>query len=169
MIDMRRFPIARSVVLSLAVFLGACSNLYTQEPAYVPAQPSPGGTASHGTGPAPSPAHREQAGRLSPAAEMLVARARTALNDGDPQQALDQLERAQRISPHAPRVYLQLARTYQAMKRYGQAQQLVLKGLSLAGDDNSLRAEAWSLMADIRQSAGDRKGAAAARQRATQY
>lgn len=165
----RRIPAGRLAVLGLAVFVGACSNLNTGEPTYVPARPSPAGTPSHRTGPAPSPAHREQAGRLSPAAEMLVARARTALSGGDPQRALDQLERAQRISPHAPRVYLQLARTYQAMKRYGQAQQLVLKGLSLAGDDNELRAEAWSLMADIRQSAGDAGGAAAARKRAARY
>ncbi len=168
---LRRFPLRGSLAAVCLAGLAACSNLPSQEPVYVPVQQAPAGGAASSPSPgsSPSPSHRQQAERLSPAAQMLIGQARSALGSGDPQRALERLERAQRISPRAPQVYLQLARTYRAMREYGQAQQLVLKALSLTGDDTGLRGAAWALMADIRQDAGDTSGAAAARKRAAQY
>jgi len=166
---LRKFPLRGSLAAVCLAGLAACSNLPSQEPVYVPVQQTPAAAPDRAPETSPAPSHRRQAERLSPAAQMLIGQARSALGSGDPQRALERLERAQRISPRAPEVYLQLARTYRAMREYSQAQQLVLKALSLTGNDESLRGTAWALMADIRQDAGDSSGAAAARKRAAQY
>lgn len=154
------FPLAASLMLC------ACSNQPSQEPAYVPVQPQ--GQAQPAHHPNQAPNHRRQAEVPAPAANMLIQQGDQALANGQPQRALNWLERAQRISPRAPLVYLALARARAAMQHYAQAQQLVFKGLSLAGGDTRLRSRAWSLMADIRQQAGDASGAAAARRKAGQ-
>ena len=54
------------------------------------------------------------------------------------QGALAQLERAQRIAPRDPMVYLQLARLRLHMNDRPRAEQLARRGLSLAGGDPDL-------------------------------
>lgn len=163
----RVLPLLIPLLAALAV--SACSNQpYPQEPTYVPAQRQ-GQSQSRHHHEVEAPSHRQQAEAPAPAAAMLIKQGDQATAAGQPQRALDWLERAQRISPGAPGVYLALARAHAAMAHYRQAQQLVFKALSLAGDDASARVSAWSLMADIRHAAGDASGAAAARNKAAQY
>jgi len=57
---------------------------------------------------------------------------------GDQQGALAQLERAQRIAPRDPLVYLQLARLRLHMNDSVRAEQLARRGLSLANGDQDL-------------------------------
>lgn len=151
-----------------AIGLSACSYQPTREPTYVPAQQA-GHRVSSGQSGSQVPSHRQQSEAPAPAAEMLIRQSDQALAAGQGQRALSQLERAQRISPRAPLVYLALARAHASLQQYDQAQQLVSRALSLVGDDQPMRARAWSLMASIRQQAGDTGGADVARRKAARY
>ena len=156
------------VLLAAGLLLSACSNQPYQEPAYVPVQLQGQSQPEHHPQNA-APNHRQQAEAPAPAANMLIQQGDRAVAEGQPQRALDWLERAQRISPRAPLVYLALAHAHETLQHYNQAQQLVFKALSLAGDDSQMRGRAWALMAEIRQKAGNTSGAAAARRKAAQY
>ncbi len=68
----------------------------------------------------------------------LLEQAEDQQRQGQNQQALTSLERAQRIAPRQPLVYLQLAQLHQDMGQTQKAQQFARKGLSLAGNDTRL-------------------------------
>lgn len=59
----------------------------------------------------------------------LLARAEVATGQGDYDQALSLLERAQRIDPDNARIYLELARTYAAQGRQQRARSMAERGL----------------------------------------
>tara|TARA_R110002110_G_scaffold323310_1_gene535615 strand:+ start:480 stop:1070 length:591 start_codon:yes stop_codon:yes gene_type:complete len=69
---------------------------------------------------------------------------------GDLQGALAQLERAQRIEPRDPLIYLQLARLRLHMNDRARAEQLTRKGLSLAGGDSDLRLAFEALLRELK-------------------
>ncbi|MFT6915499.1 MAG: tetratricopeptide (TPR) repeat protein [Motiliproteus sp.] len=69
---------------------------------------------------------------------------------GDRQGALAQLERAQRIAPRDPLVYLQLARLRLHMDDRVRAEQLARKGLLLSGGDSELRLAFEALLAELK-------------------
>lgn len=112
------------------------------------------------------PSHRTESEALSPAAASLVRSANQQMANGNTRAAISQLERAQRISPRSGKVYLQLAKAYEADNRPGPAEQFALKGLSLAGSDTNLQRTGWSLLARIRRDVGDTAGAKQAEARA---
>lgn len=85
------------------------------------------------------PSARTNAAHLSPAAQELVAKAKRYSGSGDSASALRYLERAQRISPRAPQVYLTMAEVRLQQGETRQARQLANKALSLVGDDDDLR------------------------------
>ncbi|WP_207063283.1 tetratricopeptide repeat protein [Motiliproteus sp. SC1-56] len=66
----------------------------------------------------------------------LLEQAEARHQAGQPQQALALLERAQRIAPREPLVYLQLARLRLDLGDRVRAQQLARKGLALSADPN---------------------------------
>lgn len=68
----------------------------------------------------------------------LLEQAETHHQQGRNQQALTALERAQRIDPRQPLVYLQLAQLHMDMGQAEKAKQFARKGLSLSGDDARL-------------------------------
>lgn len=114
----------------------------------------------------PKPHHQAESESLSPAAASLVNKADALLANGDTRAAISQLERAQRISPRAGKVYFKLAEAYYADNRLGAAEQFTLKGLSLAGSSTDLQRTGWSLLADIRRAGGNVAGAQKAEARA---
>jgi len=131
---MNRFAPALAMV---TVLLGACAA-----PMLPPEAPPRPQTTPDGTEPAvpDAPVLRPEDLRQQPAATdnaavtTLLARADQLAQAGDSEAALAAAERAQRMAPRDPRVYLKLGELRLARYEYGQAEQLALKGLSLGPD-----------------------------------
>lgn len=90
--------------------------------------------------------------------------------------AASTLERAMRLAPRAPEVYVALARVQLDQRDYGKAEQMAQRALSWLGDSADAadgttqarrqRAEAWSIIARARRAAGDIGAAQDAERRA---
>lgn len=102
------------------------------------------------------PEERRSGDALSPAAASLLSSARGFLQGGDPDRALSLIQRAHGISPNAAEVYYHFARAHQARQEYARAEQFARRGLTLAGDRDSLHRQGEQLLADIRRAAGGR-------------
>ncbi|MDI9246594.1 tetratricopeptide repeat protein [Marinobacter sp. CHS3-4] len=113
-----------------------------------------------------TPSYQNEGDALSPAAQSLIGEGERLLADGNPQGAISQLERAQRIAPRSAKVYFALAEAYMDLGQLGTAEQFSLKGLSLAGTNVSAQRSGWLLLAEIRQARGNVAGADQARERA---
>ncbi|XOZ33227.1 tetratricopeptide repeat protein [Halomonadaceae bacterium KBTZ08] len=111
---------------------------------------------------------RDTGGGVPEAAKGLLGSADAALAAGDGGRALDLVQRAQRIAPDAAAVYYALGRVHRQQGNLARAEQFVLKGISKAGNDGTLRDKGWSELAGIRARLGDQAGAEAARERAGQ-
>lgn len=122
---------------------------------------------SEPSAPEPAPRYQDESEALSPAARSLIRKADALLRAGNPQGAIAQLERAQRISPRSAEVYFHLAQAYAGMQRYGAGEQFARKGLSLAGNNTGLQRQGWMLLADIRRASGNVAGADQAEARAS--
>jgi Tfp pilus assembly protein PilF len=133
-------------VLALVVLLAACATP-EQQPA--PEAPPP-------VVPAP-PAHKENV-----AVAGLLESARAEAAGGNLANAAASLERAIRIEPRNPRLWHELARVRLKQGQYAQAESVAARSNSWAGDDRSLRAENWRLIAESRRARGDEEGARAA-------
>lgn len=94
------------------------------------------------TGPESKPA------AASPSAALLV-QGRTQLAAADYPAAAATLERAIRIEPSDPWLWLELARVHRATGNMPQAEAHARKALALAGDDDSARRAAEALLAGI--------------------
>ena len=105
----------------------------------------------------------------NPAVIALLQGASEQQKQGNYSAAQSSLERAQRIAPRDPQVYLRLADLRRQQGQYLQAEQLALKGLTLARGKSGLERKLWFLIADIRSEGGDHSGAAAARDKARLY
>src|SRR5690606_39701783 len=102
---------------------------------------------------APGSTGREP-GALGTAAGALVAQGVSERRAGDYGRAAATLERALRIEPASPTVWLELARVRLAQGDYAQARQLALKAESLAEPGSPLVAECRALEAEARRRAG---------------
>ena len=69
------------------------------------------------------------------------------------------LERALRIEPRNPRLWRELALVRLKQGDYVQAESVAARSNSWAGNDNTLRAENWRLIAQAREARGDADGA----------
>lgn len=116
------------------------------------------------TAPAPATPFRSK-----PAVIALLGSARAAQRDGDLQKAQTDLQRAQRIAPRDPNIYFELADTHYKMQEYQLAEQVALKGVSVAGQDRSLLRKFWLLISEIRYASGNSAGGQQAEQQADQY
>lgn len=113
-----------------------------------------------------TPSYQAEGDKLPSAARSLIDKAESLLAAGDPQAAVSQLERAQRIAPRSAEVYFGLSEAYVALDQLGTAEQFSLKGLSLAGNDASIQRSGWLLLAEIRRARGNVAGADQAETRA---
>lgn len=104
-----------------------------------------------------------------PAVIALLGSARAAQRDGDLQKAQTDLQRAQRIAPRDPNIYFELADTHYQMQEYPLAEQVALKGVSVAGQDRDLLRKFWLLISEIRYASGNSVGGQQAEQQADQY
>jgi tetratricopeptide (TPR) repeat protein len=146
--------------VALTVLLSGCS-LFSSRPAEPPA-PSPNreapappvGTAPlpapSGTSPppqhAPAPAPRENS--LSPATRSLVTQARTLITHGDFDGASATLDRALRIEPNNPLLWIERGRLRLAESDAHQAEGCGRKALALASGDPNAQRQSGRLLAD---------------------
>lgn len=138
----------RLLVMPIALLGLALSGCSVQPTTVVPAvfeqEASTNGDAlspasQQNKGKAYEPSARTNTAYLSPAAQELVAKAKRYSGSGDSASALRYLDRAQRISPRAPQVYMAMAEVRLQQGETSQARQLANKALSLVGDDDDLR------------------------------
>ena len=80
----------------------------------------------------------------------LLEQAENQHQRGQNQGALSSLERAQRIAPRDPIVYLQLSRLRLDMKDYPRAEQLARKGLSLSSGNKQMQSAFNTLLKRIK-------------------
>ena len=85
---------------------------------------------------------------------------------GDTVQAAATLERAVRIEPDNPLVWIELGRARLAENNPTQANAMARKALALATGDPAAQSSAWHLIADALRARGDNVGAADADSRA---
>ncbi|HXY75368.1 MAG TPA: tetratricopeptide repeat protein [Steroidobacteraceae bacterium] len=127
----------------------------------IPAAPTPAPPA-----PAPPPHHQFQ---LGPAASALVAQSHTQAKGGDTAQAGATLERALRIEPDNPLLWIELGRLQLQENNAAQADAMGRKALALASGDASAQASAWRLIADSLRVRGRNQEAADAERRAASF
>lgn len=141
----------RSLLLCL-VLLSGCSALPV--PAPDPDTPGKGaGEVESVPAPAPLPEAALETPR-SPAVTALLAMARDDRAEGRDEQAAVRLERALRIQPRDPLVWLELARIYYDRGEFATAAQFADKAERLAGLDDALRKQAADLLTDARRRGG---------------
>jgi hypothetical protein len=187
------YPVMRhftSVVLVgfLALFLGACSltapprttpppqRTPPSQPAPIPrppsetppvtppTQPTPEVTTPPTRLPPPSSTVREH--QLSGASKALVSQAQTQVASGDFPVAVSTIERALRIEPANPLLWIELGKVHQAARNYAQAESTARKALSVASNDLRAQSSAWQLIAQSLRARGKAQAAQQAEERA---
>jgi tetratricopeptide (TPR) repeat protein len=147
----------RLVVVGICLFIGACQSF--REP--LPPQPDapqpvpvpvPTPTVPVPT-PAPAPVPKQvppavvRQYRLGAAAQALVTQAQQQQRQGNPAAAVTTLERALRIEPNNPLLWLELSRVRLQTRDAAQTVSVARKALSLATGSRELQAQAWHLIA----------------------
>ncbi len=112
-----------------------------------------------------APKSRETPQEASPAVLALVQQADQRREAGDLAGAQSTLERAVKIEPGNARLWLDLAQLRLAQDQPEQAEQLALRAVEHARDNDTLSA-AWKLVAKARRAQGDEAGAREAEERA---
>lgn len=156
------------LLLLVAAVLAACAS---HAPA--PYERTPGatpGSAAPGTAPPAAPGERPAAPsrqyRLGAASSALVAQAHTQAGGGEFAAAAATLERALRIEPDNPLLWVELGRLHLQQDNAGLADSMGRKALALATGDPDAQASAWRLIADSFRARGRNPEAAEADQRA---
>ena len=114
--------------------------------------------------PPPRPVPKQY--RLGPASTALVAQAHKQMTGGDFGLAAATIERAMRIEPDNPLLWIELGRVRYTSGDYSQADSMGHKALALATGDVQAQASAWRLIADSLRSRRRNEEAAAADQKA---
>jgi tetratricopeptide (TPR) repeat protein len=145
-------------ILAASLILGACSLMAPSRtspspslpPASSSAPPSPP-SAPPPPSPYQPPAHPQQPARenhLSPATHSLVTQARNQVAHGDLPAASSTLDRALRIEPNNPLLWIELGRLRLAENDAHQAEGCARKALALASGDRATQAQSGRLLAD---------------------
>lgn len=162
------------VMLAVLVGLAACEtpgpSAPTPEPrSGVPEPPPRRGSADTQrppSGPARPAARPTRQYALGAAAGSLVTQARGQLARGEHAVAAATLERAMRIEPDHPLLWIELARVRQAQGNPAQAEAMGRTALSLASGDARVEAAAWRVIAESLAARGRNAEAREAERRA---
>jgi len=111
--------------------------------------PPPAGSAQPAQ---PPPAARQY--QLGPASAALVAQAHTQAAGGNADLAAATIERALRIEPANPLLWIELGEVHQGAGHYAAADSMAHKALQLAAGDSHAEASAWHLAADSLRARG---------------
>jgi tetratricopeptide (TPR) repeat protein len=174
---LRRLP---SLVTLVAVtsILAACQSLYgppvsgprpapqsgTPQPSPAIPTPQPSAPTPPPTPPAPSAPPKEF--HLSAASNALVKQGRAQSLKGEYPAAIATLERALRIEPDNPLVWLELGQVHLSAKNPQQAESMARKAIALATGNAGVQANGWRLVGDAYRSRGRDLDATEAYQRA---
>lgn len=128
----------------------------TSVPEVTPVTPgaeTPGGTVAP---PAPLPRERPKAppATLSPASKALVGQAQSQRKKGDLPGASVSLERALRIEPSNPLLWIEMGRLRMDQRNYPQAEAMGRKALSMSVGDARTQSQAWLLISDSLKARG---------------
>lgn len=104
-----------------------------------------------------------------PATVALLNTASYQTNNGRLRAAQSSLERALRISPKDPEVYLSLGEVHRRLGEFVQSEQITLKGIAVASGQSVKLRKLWTALAKIRSEAGDTVGANKAFQKSQSY
>ena len=106
--------------------------------------------------PAPPPRERPKASAatLSPASRALVSQAQAQRKKGDLPGATVSLDRALRIEPNNPLLWIEMGRLRMDQRNYPQAENLGRKALAMSVGDGRTQAMAWQLIADSLRARG---------------
>src|ERR1035438_1428095 len=139
---------ALAVLIAAAVLLGACAGRPPTEPPIQPAplQPAPPPAPLPPALRPPEPPPREI--RLSPSTRSLVTQAQTQAAHGDLPAASSTLDRALRIEPNNPLIWIELGRLRLTEIDAHQAEVCGRKALALASGDRGTQKQAGQLLAD---------------------
>jgi uncharacterized protein HemY len=141
-----------AVALTTALLVAGCatSRVSSEPPTSSPsAQPLPQASPQplpSPTAPPPPPAVREN--RLSPATSSLVTQARAQVARGDLPAASSTLDRALRIEPNNPLLWIELGKLRLVESDAHQAEICGRKALALASGDRRSQSQAGRLLAD---------------------
>lgn len=108
--------------------------------------------------PAPAPLPHERArtpaATLGPASKALVTQAEAQRKKGDLPGATVTLERALRIEPSNPLLWIEMGRLRMDQQNYAQAEGMGRKALSMSIGDDRTQSQAWELIADSLRARG---------------
>jgi predicted Zn-dependent protease len=161
--------------LAAASLLAACSVIHPPEstaPSPPPTEPSAPGTAQPQPAPLPAPAPEQpprappKQFRLSPATNALVQQAHTQAHAGAFAPAAATIERALRIEPENPLLWIELGQVRLSENNPTQAGAMGRKALALATGDPQAQASAWRLIAESLRVQGRNQEAAEADKKA---
>jgi Flp pilus assembly protein TadD len=166
-------PATRPVVVSLllAVVAGCASPPFQNQPPSPPAPTQSGrgptlptvpppGSATEPVidAPTPTPLPKERPkvtpATLSPASQALVTQAQAQRKRGDLPGATVSLERALRIEPRNPLVWIEMGRLRMDQRNFPQAEAMARKALSMSIGDDRTQSQAWLLVADSLRARG---------------
>jgi tetratricopeptide (TPR) repeat protein len=125
-------------------------------PPEVPA-PTPGSEPAIDA-PTPPTVPRERpkapAATLGPASKALVTQAQAQRRKGDLPGATQSLERALRIEPNNPLLWIEMGRLRMDQRNYPQAENLGRKALAMSVGDDHTQSQAWQLISDSLRARG---------------
>jgi hypothetical protein len=155
-----------AAALAAAALLGGCSLLSPRptQPSNGSASPSPQPQSSGSLPPSPAPPPAppvapalpppSRENHLSPATHSLVTQARTQISHGDLDGASATLDRALRIEPNNPLLWIERGRLRLAESDPHQSEGCGRKALALASGDRGTQAQAGRLLADALRAQG---------------
>jgi tetratricopeptide (TPR) repeat protein len=108
--------------------------------------------------PPPPPLPRERpktaAATLSPASKALVSQAQAQRKKGDLPGATVSLDRALRIEPNNPLLWIEMGRLRMDQRNYPQAENMGRKALAMSVGDDRTQSMAWQLISDSLRARG---------------
>lgn len=116
--------------------------------------------------PAPRPRPKRPPATLSPASEALVTQARAQRKKGDLPGASVALDRALRIEPNNPLLWIEMGQLRMDQRNYQQAENMGRKALAMSVGDDATQSLAWELIAESLRARGRNTEAAEAMERA---
>lgn len=141
-----------SAVLAAAMVLSGCPSPAPRPEVSPQAAPQPPPIPAPPSSPPPAapvpPRQPPRENRLSPATRSLVMQAQTLVSHGDLDGASSTLDRALRIEPNNPLLWVELGRLRLTENDAHQAEGCGRKALSLASGDRNAQAQAGRLLAD---------------------
>jgi Flp pilus assembly protein TadD len=166
----------RSLLMTVGLAaLAACAAPRPYEPSSPQPTPTPGGTPTE-TQPAPTPPPIEEAAplpapvirepTLGAASRALVSQAQSQLASKNFAVAAASIERALRIEPDNPLLWIELGKVRQAEGNYSQAENMGRKAASMSVNAPRTQAAAWSLIAESLRARGKNSEAREAQMRA---